>query len=129
MVGRNIKRSETKHEWGYYYSVFLVFAYNVECLYISPLFSDITVVRHRSLKSLEKKRHLKIHRNLFDHTFEELFFVMRWLRCLNYRSNVIIVNGKALFKSSCGRKRDVSIFRAIECQFQMQQASFWYQWL
>lgn len=58
-------------------SLSLVFVYNVECLYISPLFSDRTVVRHRSLKSLEKKRQLNIHQNLFDHSFEELFFVMR----------------------------------------------------
>jgi len=57
--------------------VFLVFVHGVECLYISPLFSAKTVVRHHSLKSLEKKRQLKIHRNLFDLTFEELFFVMR----------------------------------------------------
>ncbi len=76
MVGRKIKRAETSMNE----SVFLVFVYSVECLY-SPLFWDITVVRHLSLKSLENKRQLKIW-NLFDHTFEELFLCEKRIEVL-----------------------------------------------
>ncbi len=76
MVGRNIKRAETSMNE----SVFLVFVHSVECLY-RPLFWDITVVRHHSLKSLENKRQLKI-RNLFDHTSEELLFCEEMIEVL-----------------------------------------------